>query len=114
MLFDTCVFLSYLCIHVTLLVIKIRIMATLTFPQITLSPNILERLSQKAACSGKSLKAYIEDIVSDNAKESPSPSGDPWFDDPENIRMVEQGIAQYKRGNCRTYSLDEITNKLGL
>lgn len=77
MLFDTCVFLSYLCIHVTLLVIKIRIMATLTFPQITLSPNILESLSQKAACSGKSLEAYIEDILSDNAKESPSPSGDP-------------------------------------
>lgn len=91
-----------------------RIMATLTFPQITLSPNILERLSQKAACSGKSLKAYIEGILSDNAKESPSPSGDPWFDDPENIRMVEQGIEQYKEGNCKTYSLDEIKNKLGL
>ena len=45
-------------------------MATLTFPQITLSPNILERLSQKAACSGKSLKAYIEGILSDNAKEA--------------------------------------------
>lgn len=90
------------------------IMNTLTFPQITLSPNILERLSQKAACSGKSLKAYIEGLLSEDAKESPSPSGDPWFDNTDNIRMVEQSISQIKHGNCKIYTASELKKRMGI
>jgi len=89
-------------------------MTTLTFPQITLSPNILERLSQKAACSGKSLKAYIEGILSDDAKDNPSPSGDPWFDNPDNIRMVEQSISQIKHENCKIYTAAELKRRMGI
>jgi hypothetical protein len=30
---------------------------------------------------------------------NPSPSGDTWFDDPENLRIVNEGIRDVKEGN---------------
>lgn len=33
---------------------------------------------------------------------SPSPSGDPWFDDPRNIAIVMEGIERAKNEKCVT------------
>lgn len=46
--------------------------------------------------------------------ENPSPSGDPWFNDPENIASVNRGIEDIKAGRCRAYSMDEIKQILDL
>lgn len=40
--------------------------------------------------------------------ENPSPSGDPWFNDPENIASLNRGIAEMKAGKGRAYSMEEI------
>lgn len=45
---------------------------------------------------------------------NPSPSGDPWFDDPENIAIVMEGIADRKAGRMQAYTLEEIREMLGL
>jgi len=32
--------------------------------------------------------------------DNPSPSGDPWFDDPRNIAIVKEGIQSAKKEKC--------------
>ena len=88
---------------------------------IDLPSEILRKLSIMAAAAGKSLKKYIEDTMIDKANsanitvyENPSPSGDPWFDDPENMAMVMRGVAEMKAGKGRAYSIDEIKELLGV
>lgn len=88
---------------------------------IDLPSDILRKLSIMAAAAGKSLKKYIEDTMIDKANstnitvyENPSPSGDPWFDDPENIASVMRGVAEMKAGKGRIYSMDEIKELLGV
>ena len=80
-----------------------------------------KKLSLLAAAQGKSLKAYIEklliakaDSVSIDIHENPSPSGDGWFADPENIVSIEKGISQMKAGEGKVYTIDEIREKLGV
>ena len=46
--------------------------------------------------------------------DNPSPSGDPWFDDPENMAMLREAIAEAKKGGGREYSLQEIDQLLGV
>lgn len=46
--------------------------------------------------------------------ENPSPSGDPWFNDPENIASANRGIEDMKAGKVRAYSMDEIRDMLGV
>lgn len=43
-----------------------------------------------------------------------SPSGDEWFDDPENIKDLDEGIRQLKEGKGVVMSMDEINSVLGL
>ena len=88
---------------------------------IDLPVDALQKLSIMAAAQGKSLKKYIETIlipkansVSVEVSENPSPSGDPWFDDPENLASVRRGIEDAKAGRCRAYSMDEIRELLGI
>lgn len=88
---------------------------------IDLPVDTLQKLSVMAVAHGKSLKKYIETILISKAdsvtvevSQNPSPSGDPWFDDPENIASVNRGIAQMKAGKGKTYSLEELRAKLGL
>ncbi len=88
---------------------------------IDLPLDTLQKLSIMAAAQGKSLKKYIETILISKAdsivvdvSENPSPSGDPWFDDPENMASVNRGIEDIKAGRCRTYSIDEIKDMLGV
>lgn len=105
-------------------VIKIRTMATalnIKRKNIDLPVDALQKLSIMAAAQGKSLKNYIETIlitkansVSVEVSENPSPSGDPWFDAPENLASVRRGIDDAKAGRCRAYSMDEIRELLGI
>jgi hypothetical protein len=33
---------------------------------------------------------------------NPSPSGDPWFDDPENMQMLDEAMQEFKEGKFVT------------
>lgn len=86
---------------------------------IDLPIDILQKLSIMAAAQGKSLKKYIETVlitkansVSVEVSENPSPSGDPWFDDPENMAELREGIEEMKAGKVKSYSMDEIRDML--
>lgn len=43
-----------------------------------------------------------------------SPSRDNYFSHLENIRAMEEGFEQIKRGECKTYTAKEIRESLGL
>ncbi len=88
---------------------------------IDLPVDVLQKLSLMAVSKSMSLKSYIEAILISKANqisvevtENPSPSGDEWFDDPENLRSVYEGIEQMRRGEGRVYTMDEIEKLLGL
>lgn len=88
---------------------------------IDLPVETLQKLSIMAVAQGKSLKNFIETILISKANtinievsENPSPSGDPWFDNPENMESVKRGIAEIKAGKGKARSMDEIRELLGL
>lgn len=88
---------------------------------IDLPVETLQKLSMMAVAQGKSLKKYIEtiliakaDSITVDVSENPSPSGDPWFDDPENMASVLRGIEQMKRGEGRAYNIEELKEMLGV
>ena len=88
---------------------------------IDLPVDTLQKLSIMAAAHGKSLKKFIETILITKAnaiavkvEENPSPSGDTWFNDPENMASVRRGMEDIKAGRCRAYSMDEIRDLLGV
>lgn len=87
---------------------------------IDLPVDTLQKLSIMAVAQGKSLKKYIETILISKAEslvidvsEHPSPSGDSWFEDPENMASVKRGIAEMKAGKGRAYTMDELREILG-
>lgn len=95
--------------------------ATTKRKNIDLPVDTLQKLSYLAVSQGKSLKSYIEGLliikanqVKIEVKENPSPSGDPWWDIPENVAMVEEGLAQARRGETREYTIDQLRERLGL
>ena len=88
---------------------------------IDLPVETLQKLSLIAVAQGKSLKAYIETLLIAKAnsitidiKENPSPSGDAWFANPENIISVEKGISEMKAGEGKSYTINEIKSTLGI
>ena len=88
---------------------------------IDLSVATLKKLSIMAASQGKSVKAFIENLLETKANSlsievstNPSPSGDPWFDDPENMASVMRGIEDAKQGRVTAYTIDDIKNLLGV
>lgn len=88
---------------------------------IDLSVDTLKKLSIMAASQGKSVKAFIENLLETKANSlsievstNPSPSGDPWFDDPENMASVMRGIEDAKQGIVTAYTIDDIKNLLGV
>lgn len=88
---------------------------------IDLPEDTLRKLSLMAVAQGKSLKAYIENLliskansISVEVNENPSPSGDEWFNDPENMKEVQQGIADMKAGKGKAYSMYDIKSILGV
>lgn len=88
---------------------------------IDLSVDTLKKLSIMAASQGKSVKAFIENLLETKANSlsievstNPSPSGDPWFDDPKNMASVMRGIEDAKQGRVTAYTIDDIKNLLGV
>ncbi|MDE7056182.1 hypothetical protein EEL40_13995 [Muribaculaceae bacterium Isolate-083 (Janvier)] len=88
---------------------------------IDLPVDTLQKLSIMAVAQGKSLKNFIETVLISKANtvavevsENPSPSGDPWFNDPENMASIKRGMEDIKAGRCRAYSMDEIRELLGV
>lgn len=88
---------------------------------IDLPVETLQKLSIMAVAQGKSLKKYIEalliakaDTVTIDVTENPSPSGDPWFDDPRNIEMLRHGIEDMKAGKGKAFTIEEIREILGV
>ncbi len=88
---------------------------------IDLPVDVLQKLSIMAAAQGKSLKKYIETVliskansVSVEVSENPSPSGDPWFDAPENMAELDEAIRQHKEGKTVSYTMEEISKMLGV
>ncbi len=88
---------------------------------IDLPVDTLQKLSIMAVAQGKSLKKFIETILIAKAdsivvevSDSPSPSGDEWFDDPENLASVRRGMEEIKAGKGKAYSMKEIRNLLGV
>ena len=45
-------------------------------------------------------RKLIELVVSDGISLNPSPSGDPWFDDPRNIAELSRRIKVYEAGKA--------------
>lgn len=87
---------------------------------IDLPVETLQKLSIMAVAQGKSLKKFIEMILIAKADsivvevgENPSPSGDSWFDKPENMESVKRGMEDVKAGRCRACTIDEIRELLG-
>ena len=82
---------------------------------IDLPIEVLQKLSLMAVAQGRSLKAYIEQILINKANsisievhENPSPSGDEWFENADNMESVNRGIQEMKEGQGRAYTMDEI------
>ena len=88
---------------------------------IDLPVDTLQKLSLMAVAQGKSLKKFIESILITKANsiavevtENPSPSGDTWFEDPDNLASIDRGMAQMKAGMGKAYSMDEIRDLLSV
>ena len=86
---------------------------------IDLPVDTIRKLSIMAVPQGKSLKKFIETILISKADsiavevtENPSPSGDKWFDDAENMASVKRGIEEMKSGKGKAYTMDEIRKAL--
>lgn len=88
---------------------------------IDLPIDAFQKLAIMAAAQGRSLKKYIEQIliskansVSIDISANPSPSGDEWFDNPDNIASINRGLAQLQAGRGRQVSSAELKAELGL
>lgn len=100
---------------------QIDMETTIKRKNIDLPVDVLQKLSLMAVAQGRSLKAYIEQLLIAKAnsitievRENPSPSGDKWFDDPENMESVRRGIQEMNEGQGKAYTMDEIRERLGL
>jgi type IV pilus biogenesis protein CpaD/CtpE len=91
---------------------------------IDLPVETLQKLSTMAASQGESVKAFIENLLVAKAtsldvnvsevKSNPSPSGDLWFDNSENMASVMRGIEDAKQGRVKVYTMDEIKSLLSV
>lgn len=87
---------------------------------IDLPIDTLDKLSSMALMQGKSLKTFMEGLLISKANSSttshtnPSPSGDKWFDDAENMKSIEEGIHEYIAGKGKEYSIDDIKKIIGV
>lgn len=79
--------------------------------------DTVERLKEKAAAHGCSLKHYMERLLISSAKTDSagiSPTGDSWYDDPDNLALVDRGISEEKRGRAVSMTVEEMKARFGL
>ncbi len=65
--------------------------------------DALHKLAALATSKGISVKKYMESILLDKAytmkrDQNPSPSNDPYFDDPHNIERIMESARQAQEG----------------
>ncbi|MCC8175203.1 MAG: hypothetical protein LUC85_01535 [Bacteroidales bacterium] len=101
-------------------------MTTLTVEKqrknIDLPIDTIRKLSILAAAYGESLKAFMENLLIAKASgvqveisESPSPSGDEWYDDPENLLLLQEAEEEYRRGvRGKEYTIEELREMAGI
>ena len=94
---------------------------TIKRKNIDLPVDVLQKLSMMAVAQGRSLKAYIEQLliakansISIEVHENPSPSGDEWFENAENLDSVRRGIQEMNEGKGKDFTMDEIRDRLGV
>jgi hypothetical protein len=91
-----------------------------TRKNLDISNEVLRCAKIAAANAGISVKRYLENLLELHVPKieirkkhvNPSPSGDPWFDDPENIKMLEQADQEIREGKLRKMSVEEINRVL--
>lgn len=87
---------------------------------IDLPLDALQKLSIMAASQGKSVKAFIENILVTKANSltsevsNPSPSNDPYFVEPANLTEIEKRAKKHKEGKVKStvvlQSAEDIRN----
>ena len=94
---------------------------TIKRKNIDLPVDVLQKLKMMAVAQGRSLKAYIEQLliakansISIEVHENPSPSGDDWFDNSENMESVHRGVQEANEGKGKAFTIDEIRERLGV
>lgn len=82
---------------------------------ITISPTELRANQKKYFDMAENTRVFvkrgrklIELVVSDGISMNPSPSGDPWFDDPRNIAELSRRIKEYEAGETKFVTLEEL------
>jgi hypothetical protein len=93
-----------------------------TRKNLDINTEVLRCAKIAAADAGISVKRYLENLLELHVPKieirkkhvNPSPSGDPWFDDPENIKMLEKSDQEFREGKYGEMTLEEIGQRLGL
>ena len=62
----------------------------------------------------KSKKGIVELTPSKEIRLNPSPSNDPWFDNPHNMEELMRAKAELRSGKAELISWKEAKKKLGL
>lgn len=83
--------------------------------------EVWRKLGALAALQGTSLKSFAERLLTAKAaqvevvvNDNPSPSGDVWWDNPENAAKVDRALMQHKAGQSEERTIDEIREFLGV
>jgi RHH-type rel operon transcriptional repressor/antitoxin RelB len=69
---------------------------------IVLSDEAFDRLAALAAKAGRTTESYIEEAIAEH------------LEDQEDVELAEKALESRKRGESRTYTLDEVGRELGL
>lgn len=102
------VYIMYICRKQIIQIIMSTIALQKKRKNIDLPVETLQKLSVMAASQGKSLKAYIENILVAKADtlqlelQNPSPSGDEFFSYPENLNETADRVNEYKKGKTKS------------
>jgi hypothetical protein len=92
-----------------------------TRKNLDINTEVLRCAKIAAADAGISVKRYLENLLELHVPKieirkkhvNPSPSGDPWFDDPENIKMIEEAEQELREGKGIKMTLEDIDRLLG-
>ena len=96
---------------------KRKVMST-----VTISPAAYAQAEAYAATRGVSLSEAVEQAIANLPQgertspmtDNPSPSGDPWWDDPQNVAKVDRALEQKRQGLGKVCTREEIRQMLGL
>lgn len=84
-------------------------MIVITSSELEANQNKFFDLAEKEPVLVKRGKIFFELRKLSQSQDNPSPSGDPWFDNPQNRMMVQERMEEYKAGKGKgtTFTSDE-------